>query len=76
MRDQSIYQNNKYHRKTSYSISVGSGSLWRELQAYPYPIDWCFIGTPKNNVHTPDKIAHKADIKFMLDIYRLLIKEI
>lgn len=52
----------------------GSGSSdARELQASPYPIDWCFIGAAEAYVHSPDEKVHKKDIQSMIDLYMLLM---
>lgn len=58
-----------------YQLEVeGSGSSdARELQASPYPIDWCFIGAPEGEVHSPDEKVHKKDIQNMIDLYRVLM---
>ena len=48
----------------------------RELQLSPYPFDWCFVGAPQQNPHTPDEKVHKHDIKTMLDLYKQLMKEL
>lgn len=66
----------KHHVPFQLEVEATGASDGRELQASPYPIDWCFIGAPENNVHTPNEIVHKADIQSMLDIYRLLTKVI
>jgi putative aminopeptidase FrvX len=55
----------------------GSGSSdGRELQLSPYPFDWCFIGAPEENVHSPDEIVHKHDISCMLQAYEELMKKL
>jgi len=55
----------------------GSGSSdARELQASPYPIDWCFIGAGEEHVHSPDEKVHKLDIQSMIDLYRLLMEKL
>ncbi len=55
----------------------GSGSSdGRELQQSPYPIDWCFVGAPEDNVHSPDEIVHKHDIEAMLLLYQHLMKQL
>ncbi|MDA0195237.1 MAG: M20/M25/M40 family metallo-hydrolase [Bacteroidetes bacterium] len=58
-----------------YQLEVeGSGSSdGRELQHSPYPIDWCFIGAPEDNVHSPDEIVHKRDIESMIKLYQYLL---
>ncbi|MDQ3394403.1 MAG: aminopeptidase [Bacteroidota bacterium] len=48
----------------------------RELQVSPYPFDWCFIGAPEDNVHSPDEIVHKHDINCMLKAYRVLMEKL
>ena len=37
------------------------------------PIDWCFIGAPEDNVHTPDEKVFKFDIMSMVELYRFLM---
>lgn len=55
----------------------GSGSSdGRELQLSPYPFDWCFIGAPEDNVHSPDEIVHKHDMDCMLKVYEELMKKL
>ncbi len=53
----------------------GSGSSdGRELQQSPYPIDWCFIGAPEDNVHSPNEIVHKYDLQCMISLYQYLME--
>lgn len=61
-----------------YQLEVeGSGSSdGRELQMSPYPIDWCFIGAPEDNVHSPNEIVHKKDIESMLHLYQVLMRKL
>jgi putative aminopeptidase FrvX len=63
---------------SSFQLEVeGSGSSdARELQASPYPFDWCFIGAPESNVHSPDEKVHKKDIDSMIQLYQHLMKEL
>jgi putative aminopeptidase FrvX len=67
-----------HKHQVPYQLEVESSgaSDGRELQASPYPIDWCFIGAPEDNVHTPNEIVHKSDIASMLHLYELLMAEI
>jgi putative aminopeptidase FrvX len=52
----------------------GSGSSdGRELQVSPYPFDWCFIGAPEDNVHSPDETVDKHDIESMIAMYKYLM---
>lgn len=52
------------------------GSDGKELQASPYPFDWCFIGAPENEVHSPNEIVHKNDITAMVDLYKVLMEKL
>ena len=42
----------------------------------PFPVDWCFIGAAEQNVHSPKEKVHKDDIKSMVEIYEMLMKEL
>ena len=57
-------------------VEEHGGSDGKELQASPYPIDWCFIGAPEDHVHSPDEKVHKADIAAMTALYRCLMQEL
>ncbi len=57
-------------------VEGSGGSDGNQIQASPYPVDWCFIGAPEQNVHTPDEKVHKADIQAMTDLYKVLMKEL
>lgn len=65
-------------REISYQLEVeGLGSSdGRELQVSPYPFDWCFVGAPQENPHTPDEKAYKHDIQSMIDLYAWLMKDL
>ena len=65
-------------RKVDFQLEVeGSGSSdGRELQTSPYPFDWCFVGAPEQNPHTPHEKVHKHDIKTMIDLYKWLMKDL
>jgi putative aminopeptidase FrvX len=64
--------------KHQFQIEVESagGSDGTEIQKSPFPVDWCFIGAPESNVHTPDEKVHVGDIESMLNAYRLLMKKL
>jgi putative aminopeptidase FrvX len=52
----------------------GNGSSdGRELQLSAYPFDWCFVGAPEDNVHSPDETVNKEDIKSMIALYQYLM---
>jgi putative aminopeptidase FrvX len=65
-------------RKIDFQLEVeGVGSSdGRELQVSPYPFDWCFVGAPQQNPHTPNEKVHKDDINSMLKIYQWLMKDL
>lgn len=65
-------------RKVNFQLEVeGMGSSdGRELQVSPYPFDWCFIGAPQQNAHTPHEKVHKKDIESMLTMYQWLMKDL
>lgn len=65
-------------KKVTHQLEVeGMGSSdGRELQTSPYPFDWCFIGAPQQNPHTPEEKVHKDDIESMIEIYQLLMKKL
>ncbi|MBP6090371.1 MAG: aminopeptidase [Crocinitomicaceae bacterium] len=58
-----------------YQLEVESagGSDGTALQKSHLPIDWCFIGAPEDNVHTPDEKVNKLDIIAMVELYRYLM---
>ncbi|MDG1332733.1 MAG: aminopeptidase [Crocinitomicaceae bacterium] len=58
-----------------YQLEVESagGSDGGVLQHSDLPMDWCFIGAPEDNVHTPDEKVFKYDIMCMVELYRYLM---
>ncbi|WP_258102539.1 M20/M25/M40 family metallo-hydrolase [Marinoscillum sp. MHG1-6] len=61
-----------------YQLEVESSgsSDGREVHMSPYPIDWCFIGAPEENVHSPKETVHKDDIDAMIRMYEYLMKRL
>jgi putative aminopeptidase FrvX len=57
-------------------VENAGGSDGNALQRSPYPFDWCFIGAPEDNVHSPDEKVHKADIDAMVKMYSFLMKHL
>ena len=57
-------------------VEGGGGSDAKELQHSAYPWDWCFVGAPEDNVHSPDEIVDKRDIASMLALYRVLMQKL
>jgi len=54
-------------------VENAGGSDGNEIQKSPYPIDWCFIGAPEENVHSPSETVHLNDIKSMVQLYQYLM---
>ena len=57
-------------------VEGAGGSDAKELQQGPYPWDWCFVGAPEDNVHSPNEIVNKKDIDSMVALYRELMKKL
>jgi len=57
-------------------VESAGGSDGGVLQKSDLPIDWCFIGAPEDNVHTPDEKVFKYDIVTMVELYKVLMREL
>ncbi|MER2996438.1 M20/M25/M40 family metallo-hydrolase [Pontibacter populi] len=57
-------------------VEGAGGSDAKELQKAAYPWDWCFVGAPEDNVHTPDEIVNKKDIDSMVKLYQALMEKL
>lgn len=57
-------------------VEGSGGSDAKELQMAEAPWDWCFIGAPEDNVHTPDEKVYKNDIDAMVKLYKLLMEKL
>lgn len=64
--------------KCAYQLEIegSGGSDAKELQMAEYLWDWCFIGAAEENVHTPDEKVHKKDVEGMIELYKVLMKEL
>lgn len=67
---------NENNIKFQLEVEDAGGSDGNGLQKSSYPFDWCFVGAPEDNVHTPDEKVHKGDIEEMLKLYQVLMKEL
>jgi len=47
-----------------------------ELQRSGLPFDWCFVGAPEQDAHTPHEKVHKQDVLAMFSLYRELMKKL
>ncbi len=57
-------------------VENAGGSDGNELQKSDYPWDWCFIGAPEDNVHSPNEKVHKKDIDSMVKLYKKLLEKL
>ncbi len=70
----SIAQKNKLTFQLE--VEGSGGSDGNALQRSPYPFDWCFVGAPEEQVHSPNEKVHKDDIQSMTKMYQVLMKEL
>lgn len=57
-------------------VESAGGSDGGLLQKSDVLFDWCFIGAPEDNVHSPDEKVFIKDIASMVAMYELLMKEL
>ena len=57
-------------------VEEEGGSDAKDLQRSDMPWDWCFVGAPEDEVHTPNEIVDKRDIASMLALYQALLREL
>jgi putative aminopeptidase FrvX len=57
-------------------VEGGGSSDGREVHMSPYAIDWCFIGAPESNVHSPKETVAVADLEAMILMYQYLMKHL
>lgn len=57
-------------------VESAGGSDGSVLQKSELLIDWCFIGAPEDNVHSPKETVYKHDIKCMVEMYTYLMKNV
>ena len=69
-----IAQNNNL--KFQLEVESSGGSDGNELQNSPFPWDWCFIGAPEDNVHSPNEKVNIKDIQSMTNIYKQLMDKL
>ncbi|MGB0934282.1 MAG: aminopeptidase [Lishizhenia sp.] len=64
--------------KINYQLEVESagGSDGTMLQKTDLPFDWCFIGAPEDNVHSPTEKVFKYDIMCMVELYKTLMNHL
>lgn len=57
-------------------VEAFGGSDGSMLQQSDLPFDWCFIGAPEDNVHSPNEKVFINDIESMIGFYKILMKEL
>ena len=62
--------------KYQLEVESAGGSDGTALQHSYLPYDWCFIGAPEDNVHSPDETVHKEDIDNMVALYKVLMEKL
>ena len=66
----------KYDIKHQLEVEYSGGSDGASVQRSPYPVDWCFVGLPISNIHSPEEIVNKNDIFATLKLYQQLMKNL
>ncbi|MDG1915957.1 MAG: aminopeptidase [Crocinitomix sp.] len=66
----------KNHIAFQLEVESAGGSDGTALQKSDLPFDWCFIGAPEDNVHSPDETVHKYDLAAMVSLYKVLMTEL
>ncbi len=57
-------------------VEGSGGSDGNVIHQSPYPIDWCFVGAPEDNVHMPNEKVHKYDFQCMHQLYKELMRKL
>lgn len=57
-------------------VESAGGSDGTMLQKSDLAFDWCFIGAPEDNVHSPNEKVNKFDINCMISLYQYLMKKL
>ena len=57
-------------------VEDAGGSDGNQLQGSSYPWDWCFVGAPEDNVHSPNEKVNKKDIDSMVNLYKELLEKL
>jgi len=66
------------HSGIKYQLEVeGSGSSdGREVHHSPYALDWCFVGAPESNIHSPEERVHTSDLEAMINLYKYFMEQL
>ena len=61
--------------KYQLEVESAGGSDGSMLQNTDLPFDWCFVGAPEDNVHSPKEKVFLTDIEEMVKLYKVLMRE-
>ena len=61
-----------------YQLEVESGgsSDGAQIRHSRHGLDWCFIGAPEKNVHSPHETVQISDLESMVALYRYLLENL
>lgn len=64
--------------KCAFQLEVegSGGSDAKDLQMSENVWDWCFVGAAEENVHTPDEKVSIKDIEGMIQLYKVLLRNL
>lgn len=65
----------KHNIKYQLEVEGAGGSDGSMLQNSELPFDWCFVGAPEDNVHSPREKVFLNDIEAMIQLYKVLMEE-
>jgi putative aminopeptidase FrvX len=57
-------------------VESAGGSDGSIIQKSGLMMDWCFIGAPEDNVHSPNEKVYKSDIASMIALYDVLMEKL
>ena len=66
----------KHNIKYQLEVESAGGSDGSMLQNTDLPFDWCFVGAPEDYVHSPREKVFLNDIESMIQLYKVLMKEL
>lgn len=62
--------------KFQLEVESAGGSDGSYLQKSNFPFDWCFVGAPESNAHTPKEKVYISDIVEMMKFYEIIMNKI
>ncbi len=62
--------------KFQLEVEGGGSSDGAQVRFSKHGLDWCFIGAPETNVHSPQECVKISDLEAMIDLYGYLLKSL